>query len=79
MCIRDSASEPGPKPRTAAEMVDDLDRLLSKAGISGPYVVVGHSYGGLLMRLFAVIWAMTALSTQTARSVSRTELGANCA
>jgi pimeloyl-ACP methyl ester carboxylesterase len=47
------ASEPGPKPRTAAEMVDDLDRLLSKAGISGPYVVVGHSYGGLLMRLFA--------------------------
>jgi pimeloyl-ACP methyl ester carboxylesterase len=34
-------------------MVDDLDLLLSKACISGPYVVVGHSYGGLLMRLFA--------------------------
>lgn len=46
-------SDPAPKPRTAAQMVDDLEVMLAKADLPGPYIAVGHSYGGLLMRVFA--------------------------
>ena len=34
-------------------MVNDLELLLGKAGLPAPYILVGHSFGGLLMRLFA--------------------------
>jgi pimeloyl-ACP methyl ester carboxylesterase len=44
---------PDPGPRTAAEHVEELRRLLEAEGIEGPYVLVGHSYGGMLARLFA--------------------------
>jgi pimeloyl-ACP methyl ester carboxylesterase len=47
------ASDRVPGPRTALDMVGDLHRLLRTAGIGGPYVLVGHSFGGLLMRLYA--------------------------
>lgn len=46
-------SDPSPHPRTAEVMVDELRRLLHKAGIPGPYVLVGASLGGMNMRLFA--------------------------
>lgn len=46
-------SDPSPKPRTAAAMVEELHTLLRRAGIAGPYVLVGQSFAGLLMRLFA--------------------------
>ena len=39
--------------RDAADEIADLNRLLEHAGIPPPYVLVGHSYGGLLVRLFA--------------------------
>jgi pimeloyl-ACP methyl ester carboxylesterase len=42
-----------PGRRTAATQVRDLLTLLARAHIPGPYVVVGHSWGGLLARLFA--------------------------
>jgi len=38
---------------TAANAVDDLHRLLAAASIKPPYVLVGHSLGGLYMQLFA--------------------------
>jgi pimeloyl-ACP methyl ester carboxylesterase len=49
------ASDPvlAPGPRTADEMLDDLGALLECSQIEPPYVLVGHSFGGLLMRLFA--------------------------
>lgn len=47
------ASDPAPGPRTALDMVEDLHTLLRAADIEGPYVLVGHSFGGLLVRLFA--------------------------
>jgi len=47
------ASDPAPTPRTARDMVADLDRVLKAAGEPGPYVLVGHSFGGLLVRLYA--------------------------
>jgi pimeloyl-ACP methyl ester carboxylesterase len=48
-----SRSDPVAMPRTAAESVDDLHALLEAADVPGPYVLVGHSYGGMLMRLYA--------------------------
>jgi pimeloyl-ACP methyl ester carboxylesterase len=47
-----SRSDPVAMPRTAAESVHDLHALLEAAGVPGPYVLVGHSYGGMLMRLY---------------------------
>jgi pimeloyl-ACP methyl ester carboxylesterase len=40
-------------PRCADDMVDDLRALLCKAQIPQPYVLVGHSFGGLLARRYA--------------------------
>jgi alpha/beta hydrolase family protein len=47
------ASDKAPTPRTSADVVADLHRLLAAAGIAPPYVLVGHSLGGISMRLFA--------------------------
>jgi pimeloyl-ACP methyl ester carboxylesterase len=38
---------------TLAGMLDDLETLLSSAAIPAPYILVGHSFGGLLVRSFA--------------------------
>ena len=46
-------SDAGPLPRTAGRSADELHELLRAAAVSRPYVLVGHSYGGLVMRLFA--------------------------
>jgi pimeloyl-ACP methyl ester carboxylesterase len=46
-------SDYGPTPRDAKNSAADLHTLLTKAGISAPYVLVGHSFGGLLIRRFA--------------------------
>jgi pimeloyl-ACP methyl ester carboxylesterase len=40
-------------PRTALDMIEDLRALLRASQIEGPYILVGHSFGGLLVRLFA--------------------------
>ena len=47
------ASDPAPRPRNANELVDDLAELLRRAKVAPRYVLVGHSLGGLLMRVFA--------------------------
>ena len=46
-------SDLGPMPRTAERMVEELHTLLERASIPPPYVLVGHSFGGLTMPLFA--------------------------
>ena len=46
-------SEPGPVPRTAGRIAIELYELLQRAAVRGPYLLVGHSFGGLVMRLFA--------------------------
>lgn len=46
-------SEPPNRERSLANLVDDLHRLLSAAGEEGPYVLVGHSLGGLLVQRYA--------------------------
>jgi pimeloyl-ACP methyl ester carboxylesterase len=46
-------SDPGPPPRTSLRIVRELHALLGAAGESAPYVLVGHSFGGLNVRAFA--------------------------
>jgi pimeloyl-ACP methyl ester carboxylesterase len=45
-------SDPGPFPRTSEAMAKELHELLRRARIPGPYVLVGHSLGGLNARVF---------------------------
>ena len=57
VCTYDRAglgwSEASPYPRTAANIVDELHTLLEQAGEQPPYILVGHSKGGMYVRLFA--------------------------
>jgi pimeloyl-ACP methyl ester carboxylesterase len=46
-------SDPARRAGTSANMVDDLHRLLRRASIKPPYVLVGHSYGGMSVVLYA--------------------------
>lgn len=46
-------SDLGPIPRTMKQEAFELRLLLQKARIKGPYVLVGHSVGGLIARMFA--------------------------
>ncbi len=43
----------GPHPFTLEQMTGELEALLRKSGLAAPYVLVGHSFGGLLVRAFA--------------------------
>jgi pimeloyl-ACP methyl ester carboxylesterase len=46
-------SDVGPSSRSSLQIVRELHTLLKTAGIPGPYVLVGHSFGGCNVRLFA--------------------------
>jgi pimeloyl-ACP methyl ester carboxylesterase len=48
-----SRSDPVSQPTTTQAAVTDLHALLGAAEVPGPYVLVGHSYGGLVTRLYA--------------------------
>jgi len=49
----DGWSDLGPHPRTMRQIVYELHTLLDNAGVKRPLVLVGHSYGGWLVRLYA--------------------------
>jgi pimeloyl-ACP methyl ester carboxylesterase len=49
-------SDPAPGRPTAAGMAHDLHRLLHLAGITPPFVLVGHSLGGLVARMFSSLY-----------------------
>jgi len=57
VCTYDRASygwsDPVPPGRTIVERAEELHALLANAGIPGPYILVAHSYGGLIVRYFA--------------------------
>jgi pimeloyl-ACP methyl ester carboxylesterase len=46
-------SDPGPLPRTARRIAGELHTLLERAHVPPPYIVVGHSFGGIVLRVFA--------------------------
>lgn len=47
-------SGPADSPRLASRLVDELHALRDAAGIAPPYLLVGHSFGGLLAGIYAV-------------------------
>jgi pimeloyl-ACP methyl ester carboxylesterase len=47
-------SDPGPEPRDGRAINDDLETLLEALGETAPILLVGHSMGGLMVRLFAL-------------------------
>lgn len=49
-------SEKGPYPRTSGQIVQELHELLKKANIPGPYILVGHSSGGINIQLYAATY-----------------------
>jgi len=60
ICTYDRAgyawSDPGPKPRTFSQLNLELRDALSKLGEQGPFLLVGHSYGGPVVRNFAAAY-----------------------
>lgn len=48
----DGWSDLGPHPRTFRQIVYELHTLLARAGERPPFVLVGHSYGGWLVRVY---------------------------
>ena len=50
------SSDMGPQPRDALHVVADLHALLRSACLSGPLVLVGHSYGGQYIHLYASMY-----------------------
>ena len=57
VCAYDRAgygwSDMGPLPRTTKRITQELHTLLQNAGIHGPYIIVGHSFGGFTAQYFA--------------------------
>ena len=57
VCVYDRAgrgwSEPADAPQDGAALVADLHTLLARANVPGPYVLAGHSFGGLYTLAFA--------------------------
>jgi pimeloyl-ACP methyl ester carboxylesterase len=49
-------SDDGPSQGTAERAAGELRTMLATAGEAGPYVLVGHSYGGNAIRVFADRW-----------------------
>lgn len=46
-------SDPGPLPRTSEVIAAELHTALTRAAVPGPYILVGHSFGGFNVRIFA--------------------------
>ncbi len=46
-------SDAAREPRTARQIASELHRLLVYGSVPPPYILVGHSFGGLVVRLFA--------------------------
>jgi pimeloyl-ACP methyl ester carboxylesterase len=57
VCVYDRAgrgwSDPAASPPDGAQIATDLHRLLNRAHVPGPYVLAGHSFGGLYVRTYA--------------------------
>ena len=60
VCVYDRAgrgwSDPADGPQDAARIAADLHTLLERAQVPGPYVLAGHSFGGLYVQTFAATY-----------------------
>src|SRR5881275_1460570 len=49
-------SDPGPMPRTSVRIAEELRTALHRAGMAGPYILVGSAFGGDNVRTFAYLY-----------------------
>jgi pimeloyl-ACP methyl ester carboxylesterase len=60
VCAYDRAgygwSDPGPPPRDSEQLAEELALLLEKSSLPGPYLLVGHSFGGYNMQYYAKLY-----------------------
>src|SRR5262245_51149860 len=49
-------SDAAHEPRTAQQIAEELQALLKAAGVPGPYVLAGHSFGGYVNLAFAKLY-----------------------
>ncbi|HEU4911673.1 MAG TPA: alpha/beta fold hydrolase [Actinomycetes bacterium] len=60
VCVYDRAgrgwSDPAASPPDGVQIATDLHRLLTRAQVPGPYVLAGHSFGGLYVRTYAAMY-----------------------
>ena len=60
VCVYDRAgrgwSDPADGPQDAAQIAADLHTLLERAEVPGPYILAGHSFGGLYVQTFAATY-----------------------
>jgi pimeloyl-ACP methyl ester carboxylesterase len=49
-------SDPGPYPRSSLQIARELHALLQKSQMPGPYVLVGHSFGGYNLRVYTDLY-----------------------
>ncbi|HEY3562734.1 MAG TPA: alpha/beta hydrolase [Kribbella sp.] len=54
--VGDSDALPDPAPRSFGAAADELRRLLEAAELPGPFVLVGHSIGAVIVQIFAARW-----------------------
>jgi pimeloyl-ACP methyl ester carboxylesterase len=82
-CLYDRAgygwSELGALPRYSSRIVNELYTLLLQAGEKGPFVLVGHSYGGMNMQLFArrysyLVAGLVLVDSSSAEQIGRLSL-----
>jgi pimeloyl-ACP methyl ester carboxylesterase len=85
VCTYDRAgwgwSDAGPLPRDAAQFAKELHTLLQNANIPGPYVMVGHSLGGLGVRVFVHDYAsevagVVLIDSMTPRQFTQSQMAA---
>lgn len=61
VCAYDRAgygfSDPAPRPPIVSDVVEDLHAALTAGAVPGPYVLVGHSLGGIEARLYTKRWS----------------------
>jgi pimeloyl-ACP methyl ester carboxylesterase len=60
-----------PKGQTYQEEANDLHMLLQNAGVEGPYVLVGHSYGGAVMQVYASLYPQDVVGIVQVDAVTR--------
>ena len=51
-----SDARPSNATITSADQAEELHRVLDGAGVAGPFVLLAHSYGGFVARLFAAAY-----------------------
>ena len=78
VCIYDRAgygwSDRSPYPRTSHQIVEELDKLLIKAQINSPYILVGNSFGSYNVRLYAHLFPQKVVGLVLTDGLHETEM-----